>query len=246
MSAFDYGQTDTTIPVRMRDAHRRTWEQLAQPGQWWTGAERVAIAAEMRRAEDCAFCRERKAALSYAAVSGDHETDGALPAPAVEAVHRIVTDSGRLSQDWCNGVLNAGLEDAAYVELIGVVTSVLSIDDVHRGIGLPLEPLPAPLPGDPERRRPSGARDGGAWVPMVAGDALDPQDADIYGGIPHPPNILKAMSLVPNEVRILLDVHAAQYLSLEQMMSGQFERVLTRPQMEIIAARVSVLNECFY
>lgn len=246
MSAFDYGAATITIPDRMRDSHRRLWETLSQPGHWWSGAERIAIAAEMRRAGDCAFCRDCKAALSYAAVSGEHETDGTLPAASVEAVHRVVTDSGRLSKDWCHGVLESGLQDTAYAELIGIVTSVLSLDDVHRGVGLPLEPLPNPIPGEPEQRRPSGARALGAWIDLVPAEALDSEDADIYQGMPDPPNIVRAMSLAPNEVRIMLDIHEAHYLSLEQMMSGTFDRVLSRPQMEIIAGRVSVLNECFY
>ena len=29
------------------------WDRLARPGTWWTGAERLAIAAEARRAGDC-------------------------------------------------------------------------------------------------------------------------------------------------------------------------------------------------
>ena len=125
--------------------------------------------------------------------------------------------------------MESGLQDAAYAELIGVVTTVLSLDDVHRGIGLPLEPLPDPIPGEPERRRPSGARAlalGLTWCPPRRSIA---KTADIYQGIPDPPNILRAMSLAPNEVRILLDIHEAHYLSLEQMMSGKFDRVLRPP-----------------
>jgi hypothetical protein len=33
-------------------AHDRAWARLARAGTWWTGAERVAIAAEARRAEE--------------------------------------------------------------------------------------------------------------------------------------------------------------------------------------------------
>ena len=66
---------DTDLPVRpdLEDAHRETWRRIAAPGTWWTGAERVAMAAEVRRARRCALCAERKAALSPFAVEGRHD-----------------------------------------------------------------------------------------------------------------------------------------------------------------------------
>jgi len=82
--------------------------------------------------------------------------------PATEAVHKIVTDPGRLSRDWLNGLIAEGLSDAQYLEIVSVLTSVLSIDDVHRGLGFELEPLPAAEGGGPERRRPSGVTDEGS------------------------------------------------------------------------------------
>ena len=47
---FAYADTTWTIPDRIREAHVRSWERLAAPGAWWSGAERVSIAAECRRA----------------------------------------------------------------------------------------------------------------------------------------------------------------------------------------------------
>src|SRR5207249_196008 len=54
------------VPVRedLVLAHARQWERLARPGTWWTGAERVAIAGEVRSAVTCELCRQRKASLS--------------------------------------------------------------------------------------------------------------------------------------------------------------------------------------
>jgi hypothetical protein len=246
MTPFDYPpDAPVTLRETMAPANRRAWSALASPGTWWTGAERVAIADELRRAEHCALCRDRKQVLSAASVQGEHDTGGVLPAPAVEAVHKITTDPARLSRPWVESLFRDGLDDTHYVEIVGVLTCVLSVDDLHRGLGLPLEPLPEPRPGDPERRRPSGATDEGAWLPTVPQERLDPPDADIYGDRPYAPFIIRAMSLVPAEVRHLMNVHDAHYLTTEEMREGR-GRTLSRAQIELIAARVSAVNECYY
>ena len=129
-------QTETVTyaaaPVEVRadivDLHQRIWRWLAQPGLWWTGAERVAIAGEARNARNCALCAERKAALSPYAIDGTHVAESALPAPAIEAVHRIATDPGRLSEAWFRATLAGGVSDAAYVELVVVIACVVAVD----------------------------------------------------------------------------------------------------------------------
>src|SRR5204863_9810774 len=87
------------IPIRpaIAAAQARAWERIARPGAWWDGAQRVAIAAEIRRAVECRLCRRRKAALSPSAEAGAHDSLGALPAAVVEIVHRVHTDPARLT-----------------------------------------------------------------------------------------------------------------------------------------------------
>jgi hypothetical protein len=121
----DISYAGAPVPVRddLAAAHRRAWERLAQPGNWWTGAQRVAMGGEIRNAARCALCRERKAALSPYGVAGEHDTVSDLPNAAVDVIHRVVTDPGRLSRKWFDGVLVAGLSDAEYVEVIGVVVA---------------------------------------------------------------------------------------------------------------------------
>ena len=70
-----------------------------------TGAERVAIAREVRAARRCAFCAERRAALSPTAVSGAHDAATDLRPAIVDAVHRVVTDPGRLSRCFADEVI---------------------------------------------------------------------------------------------------------------------------------------------
>lgn len=245
MPPFSY--VDAVLPVRedLPATHRRAWRRLAEPGTWWTGRERVAIAAEVRRAARCGYCRARKVALSPNAVEGAHQSLGALPEAVVEVIHRVVTDPARLSRSWYEKLRADGVTDAHYVETIGVIVTVVSIDSFHRGLGVPPEPLPEPLAGEPSRRRPPAAKLDQAWVPMLAeGQATDPEARTFMRR--RNPNVLRALSLVPDEVRGLRELSAAQYLPLEQLLNLRAGRSLRRVQMELIAGRVSALNECFY
>ena len=146
---------------------------------------------------------------------------------------------------WYEQLRADGVTDAHYVETIGVIVTVVSIDSFHRGLGVPREPLPEPLAGEPSRRRPPAAKLDQAWVPMLAeGQATGPEARTFMRR--RNPNVLRALSLVPDEVRGLRELSAAQYLPLEQLLNLRAGRSLRRVQMELIAGRVSALNECFY
>lgn len=58
--------------------------------------------------------------------------------------------------------------------------------------------------------------------------------------------VIRALSLVPDEVRAWQELAEAQYLSSARMMGFDTGRAIDRSQMELIARRVSALNECFY
>ncbi len=60
------------------------------------------------------------------------------------------------------------------------------------------------------------------------------------------PAVVRALSLVPDEVRSWQQLASAQYLSLESMTAMETSRAIDRAQMELVAGRVSALNECFY
>lgn len=238
----------SAAPVPVRDdfaaAHSRFWQRLAAPGTWWTGAERVAMAAEVRQAQHCALCQARKAALPPAA--GQHDHLGLLSDAAVEVIHRVVTDPGRLSRQWFQGILATGMSAEQYVEIIGTLAALVSIDSFCRGIGVPLHPLPAPQPGAPSRYRPPGAVQEEAWVPMIPVARATGAEADLYGG-QAVGNVVRALSLVPDEVRTLYDLSAVHYLPMEQVRDpGAATGALNRMQMELIAGRVAALRRCFY
>jgi hypothetical protein len=244
MVNFDYGASRVREDIAA--AQRRLWEHVAAAGSWWTGKERVAIAAEARQADDCGFCAQRKSALSAGAVRGEHSTTGALPARLVDVIHRVRTDPARLSRSWFNAVMGDGLEAPAYVELIGVVTMITGVDYFARSLGVALFPLPEPRPGAPSRRLPEGAKPGVAWVPMIAPEDVSGPEADLYPADAMIPNIARALSLVPAEARMLQVLAAAHYLPVAQIGDPTARRSLDRMQMELVAARVSALNQCFY
>jgi hypothetical protein len=240
-----------SAPYPIRDdlsaAHARAWARIARPGTWWDGAARVAIAAEARQAVLCALCRRRKEALSPLAIEGTHDSLGQLPEIVVEVVHRVRTDPGRLGEGWYRSVIARGLTDEQYVEIVSVVAQVVAIDTMARGLGHDARPLPHPQPGSPSRYRPDGAKPGGAWVPWVEPADAGESEAGIYPSDRPPANIMKAMSLVPDEVRSFFDLVTHQYLPGAVMRDFSREyRAISHAQIELLAARVSALNRCLY
>jgi hypothetical protein len=251
---IDYTHAPVDVRADIIEAHNVAWGRIARAGAWLDGATRVAIAAETRRAPNCALCRRRKDALSPAAVTGQHDGTGTLPERMVEQIHRIVTDPGRLTRAWYDGVIASGTPDTEYVEIVGVIATVVSIDTFCRAIGVPQHPLPQPLPGTPHRRRPRTAQQRGeAWVPLIhpkdLEGSLDTEEervlAKYWGGVLA--NIRRALSLVPEEAYAWFQLVETQYLPGKWMRDFQNEyRAITHAQIELIAGRVSVLNQCFY
>lgn len=244
---FDYSHAPYPIRADIPDAYRTFWHRLACPGNWWTGLERIAIAQEVRNAADCDFCRRRKAALSPYTVAGEHDHSGALPAPAMDAVHRIITDQGRITRRFVDDLAEAGISDGHYVELVGIAVAVFSIDEFNRALGIDLEILPAAEAGAPDHYRPPLAEAGTGFVPMLPVDGAVGEEADLWEE-DRTANVLRALTLAPNALRDWLSIGAAQYLSIAAManFTGQADRALDRMQMELVAARVSSYNECFY
>ena len=242
-----------SAPVKIRDdiaaTHRRGWERIASPGTWWTGAERVAIAAEVRNAANCRLCRARKAALSPYTATGKHDSLGALPENVVEVIHRVRTDPGRLTHKWYKEIIASGLSEERYVEVIGVSAQSTAMDTFAHGIGAAPAALPAPRAGEPTKKRPKGAKHSGAWVPWIQpADATDEERA--LGMFPpgrNPANIYKSMSLVPSEAVNFFDIVEVQYLPGAAMRDFAREfRAITHEQIELVAGRVSNINGCEY
>ena len=100
----------------------------------------------------------------------------------------------------------------------------------------------------PTLERPAEAVQELAWVPTIP----NPPDGGalaeaLYGGHPMP-YIIRALSLVPEELRLHLALEMVQYLPLERILEYDYQHHdgLTRAQAEIVAGRISALNDCFY
>lgn len=236
------------LPVRPGLAREctRAWVRLASSGTWWDARERLAIAAEVRHAQACGLCGGRKGALSPYAVNGLHDSLGLLCASMVEIVHRISTDSGRLTKKWLHATLQGGVTEEEYVEAVGVIALITALDTFDLALGRGQHPLPAPRPGKPDRHRPSGAARDLAWVHTVAPEALVAADPDPYS-VHGTKNIHRALSLVPQEVLNFFDLDVELYLKDGEIRDFATEyRALTHAQIELLAGRVSALNGCYY
>lgn len=219
-----------TIPTVL-DAHRDAITALAAPGDWLTGEQRVDVWRQTRDAATHPLDVARRAAVTPAAVSGEHEATDHLPAAAVEVAHRVASDPGRLTRAWADEQIDA-LGEETYTEVVGVTSIAMVVDRLRLALGLDAAPLPDPLSGEPTRVRPADVGDIGAWVSQTTGETRA--------------NVSRTLSLVPitNATwRTLVDSH---YSRGAEFMSKQWDRALSRPQVEMVASRATSVNECFY
>ena len=238
----------TGIPVRhdLALAHDQAWGAIAAPGTWLTGKRRIAVAAEVRNAHHCAHCAQIKSALSPNGVNGTHQSLGEVGAAEAELIHRVVSDPGRLSESWSNSVLALGMSEGEYVEIVGIIAMVMIMDRFSLALGAKQRVLPEPVSGDPTRHRPAGAKKQAAWLPLVEPEDVADADGPMYPS-PKAGYIYRGLSLVPQSLRDYWSLANVHYLP------GQFVykfdssiRAISRPQVEIIAARVSAMHQCVY
>lgn len=149
------------------------------------------------------------------------------PTARDDATMSVAGAAASISAPMVDGWEAGGLDRATYVEVVGVVSRVVAIDTFERGVGRSTRTLPDAEPGEPSRRSVEGVRRRAGWVPT-------------RGSIGPP----TALDSVRAEADAQERLHGALYLSYSDMADLEAERWLSRPQMELIAARVSFLNEC--
>ena len=227
------------------DAHIRARNWIATPGTWLTGAERVAVVEETLQAASCKLCRDRKDALTPYAVEGDHDSLGTLDDLRVEVIHRIATDSGRLTGAWVDDLKANGLSDGDYVEIVSLVAMTKMMDAFLWATGTTAAGMPAPKDGAPTGYRPPGAKMSSAWVPLVAPEDLTESDGELYGGTAG--FVLQALSLVPDSQRAFWALGQSHYIPMTEIRDPDTKvRAISRAQIEILAGRTSALHGCMY
>tara|TARA_B100000900_G_scaffold137720_1_gene116710 strand:+ start:485 stop:1180 length:696 start_codon:yes stop_codon:yes gene_type:complete len=223
------------LSSELRQAHASSWQAIGRAGDFFTGAERVAIVEAARSAATCDLCRRRKEALSPYSIVGEHDGPSSLPDNIVDLVHRIHSDPGRLTKTWFDAVMADDLTPQKYVEIVSVVTTSVIIDTLHQAMGLAIPKVPMPSAGEPRGQFNPDAVEVGGWVPVT--DA--PADLAEHG-LPNVPNIARSMGLVPSAVELFFTAFRPHYSLSDINLS------ISQTQAEYVAARVSSINECYY
>ena len=168
----------------------------------------------------------RSAPAREAPAPAAEDDAGVLPPAAIEAIDGIRNRSGQIERSWFENLIDMGLPREAYVEIASLVASSVIVDTFAQGLGLDAPPLPAAAPGEPSFEAATDFVDAGAWLPIAAEGSA---------------NILRSLGLVPSASALFFGAFAPSYY-----MTPASRFALSRPQVELVAARVSAANECFY
>ena len=223
------------MPVRadLADAHRVAWEHIAAPGTWWSGAERVELARTALRA-----IADPDPPPPWIPVSSTGRLPSNLIAPlaAHDVMFRITRHAGTMTESVYRAAADE-LGELPYVELCAISSTVAAVAHFCRNIGEPVPPLPRTVGGQPARQRPERlATARYNWVPVV-------EPADEVAAV------VQAYTSVPAEQRNTWRMAAAQYMPADEMVDPDWRRRpggLSRAQMELVAARLTKLRDCFY
>ena len=204
------------------DAHRQTWQAIARAGSFWSDGNRIEIAKQARVA------RAQRGELSF----NRSYPDSTLSSEALEAVRKIAADAGKIDRSWASKQV-AALGEGSYAEMVSIVASVTAIDAFSEALGRPNEPLPSAAGGSCSQDKSKSTADIGGYLPMV-----DPWEG---------PNVSRALSLVPTANQLFMTSVSSMYGGNGGGFNDMvWDGPLSRPQAELLAARVSSINECFY
>jgi hypothetical protein len=213
-------------------AHAAAWRQVTGPGASWTGAERTAIALTALAALDDTEPLAPWVSPSHAGRSMPGNDD--LPTVVADAVYRLARHAASLTEAWYRSLIDQGIDAIAYVELVGIVAAVAAVDGFHRAAGLERPPLPATVDGAAHGNHPMVEAATLNWVPVAA-----PADRDAA--------VVQGLSAAPEENANIQRLAAAQYIPFDEMGELGWSRgTLSRGEMELVAARLSAVRECFY
>lgn len=246
-TAFDLIEAShSELGVRddLTEAMGSAWEALSKPGAGFTGFQRLAMARVAR----AALADEEPLPPWVRPSTVDHRAaDPDLAPHLADAVYRLTLHAKTLTEEWYRDVLSmAELSPQQWVEAIEVVVVVVSVDGFAAAAGLPRPDLPDAqqgLPTDSAARVPAKpARH--HWVPVIH---AEDDDGEHYGGAAVVPPVVRALSAVPSSRKVQRGLISAMYMDGPDMADLDWTRgTLDRRQIELVAARLSSLRECFY
>jgi len=222
----------TELPIRseLDTAHQNLATRWATPSNSWSSRQRLSVIAEVRRAMDSNKLAPWEAPSS---IKGFIANNHCLPDAAIDVIWRLTNHPGTLTKEWYESIISENIDPVAYVELVGLIAQANCVDRFADGLGVKRVDLPDPVATKTTITSELEVTVTTHWVPTAATKG---------------PNVLKALSAVPfeNESREILS--SVQYVPtaalIGDLTSGH--NSLTRLQIELIAARTSKLNECFY
>lgn len=237
-----YADAGYPVPQAIDSLHGDELASFARTGTWGTAEQRTAIAAAARKARSEAGLQDSIGDEGLADTT-------ALPDVARRLAEATALGGTTIDRDYCKQVQAEGVTEGAYVEIASVASRITNLDVFARGIGVASRPLLEPADDTaPSFDRPTEAVDEGFYTASVpsapAGGALA---ESLYGKMPAG-NILRAVSLVPDEARRVIALVGTQYFPAERLLNftDQEGHALTRPQIELVATKVSEHNQCFY
>lgn len=232
------------VRADLTDAMASAWEALGQPGAGFTASQRLGIARVVRAAlaEDDPLPPWVKPSTV-----DQRASDPALAPHLADAVYRLTLHAKTLTEDWYQDVLDmAELTPQQWIEAIEVVVVVVAVDGFASAAGLPTADFPS-AQGGPPTDSTDGVPASPArhhWVPVVH---IEDDVHGYYGGAKIVPPVVRALSAVPSSRAVHRKLIAAMYMDGADMADLDWSRgTLDRRQIELVAARLSSLRECFY
>lgn len=216
---------ELSLPAGVAEAAAAAWAGLGRPGRHLTGAERIAVATAAREATPRPVW-DRNGGLDALQVAMGDRGAVLVALAAIFATEASLIDRDLVSR------LSAEIGDTSYAETAAIVAQVITIDQFCISLGIDVSEFPAAEVGEPSGERPEGMGNAGGHIEMTVP----------FRG----PNVARSLSLAAEDhLRwrgLVLSMYSRD--AFDEMVWT--DRALTRPQVELLAARTSSLNECFY
>lgn len=164
-----------------------------------------------------------------ASLAGTPGPESDISDELAEVAHAVAEAPADITPEWIDELEERGLNRFAYIEASGVVCRMSVVDTLAYGLAATPMTLPEPTPGEPPRVPREDAEISNSWVPTVG-----------------PGHALSSLSAVAEEQESMMRLSDVIYLERVVPVEMVEKGGLVRSQIEVLAARTSYLNDCFY